>query len=323
MNRLLRCIVEGTMHDLGVPYRLRHVLASAPEAPSGPLTPPRSIDGHASVVRWNELGSTFRESGHLIGWHYRRGAYLGMERHRPEYARMELMEEQEDWVCDLAQVDGFSASKSTLRDFTSTDQLVEVRSREMIDRIDAAKLAENLAHPEIRILNRARTSDHFYRFAWDGRLFLANAGGSHHLAAAKYIATRMGHKVELRGTLRTYALNEDAVQSLCGDYEMLVMPDSAALWNDTYDALHALRATWYHHPLPRHAGKGSVVLLPRSERRSMAAARDLHRAGWSSLNDHFKVLLDKQRLFLSALLEQPMWRPAASAAPISRTRVPG
>lgn len=299
MNRFLRTIVDGTLHNLRVPIALRRALAVLPDAPSVQLSPPRSIDG-GCVVRWDELGGALNESGHLMGWRARPGRYDGITLERPEYRLLQQVREQQDWSCDIAELDGFSASKSVLADFNTTDDLVEANSPHLVDRIDSAKLAQNLAHPEIRILNRRRTSDHFYRFAWDGRLFLANGGGSHHLAAAKYIAARMGRQVELRGRLRTYALNPEPVHALCEDFEMVVLPDSAKLWCATFDALQDLRATWYQHGLPRHAGRGTVLLLPKSEPRSVTAAREFRRAGLTSFNAFLDGLLKGQSQHLEA-----------------------
>lgn len=156
----------------------------------------------------------------------------------------------DSWQCDISEVDGFTSSKSDLANFQSTDQMVETNSREMIDRIDASKLAQNLAHDEIRILHRKDSSDHFMRFAWDGRLLLANSGGSHHLAAAKYIAKRLNQQVDLSSRLLTYSLNVQAVESLCRDFDMVVVDDSPTVWNEMFDALRAFRATWFHHKLP-------------------------------------------------------------------------
>lgn len=53
---------------------------------------------------------------------------------------------------------GFSSSKSELRDFSSTNAMVECNSREMIDSISHEKLAKNLSHPEIRIIHNPHTT---------------------------------------------------------------------------------------------------------------------------------------------------------------------
>ena len=304
MNDVVRSFTEALQHQFGAPSGLRRVLDSVKVFTGGPLEPKRSIDAE-SVVRWNDLGDDFHtwprlERGRLRGWHWSGGHYESTAIYRPEYAALVSVEVIDRWHCDISELDGFTSSKSVLANFHSTDEMVETNSKEMIDRIDAAKLAENLAHDEIRILHRDDPSDHFMRFAWDGRLFLANDGGSHHLAAAKYIAKRLGTPVDLRARLYTYSLNAEAVEPLCRDFDMMVVDDSPEVWCGIHDALQAFRATWFHHKLPRHAGGHMVILLPTSEPRSRKVAIELRSAGAPSLNDLFNDLLGRQAEQLAA-----------------------
>lgn len=222
----------------------------------------------------------------------------------------------DSWQCDISEVDGFTSSKSDLANFQSTDQMVETNSREMIDRIDASKLAQNLAHDEIRILHRKDSSDHFMRFAWDGRLLLANSGGSHHLAAAKYIAKRLNQQVDLSSRLLTYSLNVQAVESLCRDFDMVVVDDSPTVWNEMFDALRAFRATWFHHKLPRQAGRHSVILLPTSHPRSRKAAIELRCSGTPYLNELLGDLIEQQARQLTAWSSR---MPCAPDHPVAKS----
>ncbi|RYH57779.1 MAG: hypothetical protein EON54_11730, partial [Alcaligenaceae bacterium] len=89
---------------------------------------------------------------------------------RSEYEEIGHREVIDDVECDISEVFGFSASKSELRDFSSTDEMVEANSRDMIDAITHEKLAKNLAHSEIRIIHARCTTDHFARYLWDGHL---------------------------------------------------------------------------------------------------------------------------------------------------------
>ena len=116
-----------------------------------------------------------------------------------------------DWECEIQDVYGFSASKSDLNKFTSLDQMAETSSPEMICELTERKLDANLAHREIRILHSSSTSDCLVRFTWNKRLFLMNAGGSHHFAAARYIAARLPKAVPLKVKLKTYSLQPEAV----------------------------------------------------------------------------------------------------------------
>jgi hypothetical protein len=156
----------------------------------------------------------------MMGWRGVYGSYSSFYLQREEFANFGSCEITEDWECDIQDVTGLSTSKSELKDFDNLDRMAETKSRYMIEPISTDKLRENLAWGEIRILRGAGSSDFFARYLWDGRVFLINSGGSHHFAAARYIASRLGVPVPLRGQLHTYVINELAVSSLQRDFEM-------------------------------------------------------------------------------------------------------
>jgi len=209
---------------------------------------------------------------------------------RPEYAQIGQCALTPRWGCDITEIQGFSSSRSNLQDFTSTDMLVETDSREMIDEITHEKLAKNLAHQEIRIIHNPDTSDYFARYQWDGRLFLMNDGGSHHCAAAKYIAARLPASVPLKGKLRSYSLNAAAIASLCRDYDMFVISDHPEISNAFHEAMNAFKATWLWHYMPRPYDHTRAILLPKSESRSMRVAGALRQAGIVDFGAHLTRL---------------------------------
>lgn len=295
MRSLFKTIVDWFGEDFGYPVSLIRLLEEHPDIRVPLDTTKSSIDAR-SIVPWHELGQPDcshwprRKHGTLLGWKMRdKYRYGSFTLYRPEYAQIGQCEIIDDWACDIIDVHGFSESKSRLRDFTSTDEMVETNSRDMIDRITREKLAENLAHGEIRIIH-SPGSDHFGRYLWDGRLFLVNSGGSHHFAAAKYIAARLPQSVPLRGSLHTYSLNSRAIASLRGDYEMFVISGDAPVSLGFHDAMEAFRATWLWHPMPRPFENAKAILLPKSERRSMKVADLLRKAGVLDLGQHLADL---------------------------------
>jgi hypothetical protein len=271
------------------------LLSEHPEVRVSLDTPPTSIAAD-SVVQWHELGTapyTYhprRKRGTLLVWKMRnKYDYGSFTLHRPEYEQISHHESTAHWTCDITDVQGFAASKSELRIFASTDKMVETNSRDMIDTITHEKLAKNLAHSEIRIIH-APGSDHFARYLWDDRLFLINSGGSHHFAAAKYIAARLSEPVVLSGKLSTYSLNALAIASLRRDFEMFALSDETTISRDFHNAMTALKATWLWHHLPRPFDNARAILLPKSEARSMRAATLLRRAGVTDLGKHLANL---------------------------------
>ena len=124
-----------------------------------------------------------------------------------------------------------------------------------------------------------------------------NHGGSHHTAAAKYLAARLGQRVPLRGRRYTYSLNALAIASLRRDYEMFAIDcqDDEAT-NAFAEAMRAFRATWLWHPLPHPYEGARAVLLPKDDARSMRVAVELRRAGVADLGEHLSALCVRQGL---------------------------
>lgn len=296
MKDLLTKLVDGVREDLGQPVTLLRLLEAQPEIRVELRVPPQSIAAE-SIVRWHELGKPDlmawprRDYGELRGWRDARGSYSSFTLTRPEYAQLGQRDEI-DVELDISDILGLAASKSKLTAFQSLDQMVETNSREMIDDISMAKLAANLDHREIRIIHSE--SDHFARYLWDGRVFLMNSGGSHHFAAARYIAARLNQRVPLHGRMYVYSLNGSAIASLCRDYEMFVINDEAKVSNSFHDAMRSFGATWLWHPMPRPYEHTRAILLPREDSRSMRVAAALREGGIVDLGAYLTELATNQ-----------------------------
>jgi hypothetical protein len=300
IRSLLNSIIDGVRESFGQPVTLQRALAQHPQM-CAQLTPQAPCIDAESVVQWHELGkpSPFRwprrECGDLRGWKGTTGHdYRSFNINRPEYAQLGHLEIIDNWTCDISQLHGFAASKSDLRKFTTTDAMVAMNSQEMISEISHAKLAKNLAHDEIRILHRDKPNDHFALYQWDGRLWLMNSGGSHHLASAKYIAARLGVAVPLRAKLYIYSLNPAAIESLRRDFELFVVSADPAASNAFHDAMRAFCATWLWHDMPRPYDDMRAILLPKSELRAMRVAEELRKVGVFDLGAFLATLAASQ-----------------------------
>jgi hypothetical protein len=301
MQALLKRVVQGIREDFGQPVSLRRALAAHPRLRASLDVPKPCIDA-ASVPRWHELGVHApsglprRERGFLLGWHFSAGRWQSFHLVRPEYAQLAHCQVELNWCCDVTDIDGFAASKAELRCFSSIDAMAEARCQWLISEVASERLAKSLAHKEIRIIHDQATSDHFARYLWDGRLWLVNAGGSHHTAAAKYLSARLGQPVPLVGKCHTYSLNARAIADLRRDFEMFAISEEDMEGFGAFsEAMCALRATWLHHPLPRPYEVAMAVLLPRSEARSMRAAAELRAAGIADLGAHLAALCARQQ----------------------------
>lgn len=299
MHPLFKKIFDGLREDFGQPVSLRNALAAHGPHMQASLLATDCISLE-SVPRWYELGThpvlnwPRLERGELQGFRVVKGYEESFLIERPEFAQIGVRKITPEWSCDISALHGFSSSKSDLWAFSNTDEMVEAKSREMIDEITQAKLAENLAHYEVRIIHSVSTGDHFVRHAWDDRLWLANDGGSHHLAAAKYIAARLGQSVTLTAKLYTYSLDAAAIASLRQDFDLFAIPYDAPVWKALRDALCTFKVTWLHIPLPEPFDGIRGVLLPKAERRSMCVSAEFRHAGILDLGAHLADLAGRQ-----------------------------
>lgn len=122
-----------------------------------------------------------------------------------------------------------------------------------------------------------------------------NSGGSHHFAAARYIATRLKTPVPLHGRLRTYSIKPKAVDSLTRDFEMFVIPETTEARMGFFYAMQSFRATYLWQILPRPVRDTScAILLPKSEPRSAKVAAVLREAKVFDLSSYLQALVAQQ-----------------------------
>ncbi|WP_139133090.1 DUF6685 family protein [Pandoraea sp. ISTKB] len=284
-------ILSFIKEQFGHPARLVTLLSERSYAQRASLSSSESIDaeeipqwhrfGHPDLNDWN-AGAPER----IMGWRQSGGYYESFTALVPGLQEIGTVEVFDGWECDISQVEGLGASKSPLSDYRDMDRFIEARSPELVREISHDQLRKNLAHREIRILHGRPTSDHFAHYAWDGRIWLKNTGGSHHFAAARYIAKRLDVRVPLMGRLRKYGINPSAVHELVEHFEVFVVPDDAEFSVAFSDAMRYAGITWLWAPMPRPCQSERAIFLPRTERRSRKAAELLREAGMPDLGAH-------------------------------------
>lgn len=279
---------DAVREDFGYPASLLK-LVDGPLSLSSPIVETVKGIGSTEVVRWHEFGSLFYEKGmfreKLNGWSHCKtyGRYGSTSLHCEDLLNLGNEIVINDWQCDIQHVDGFAASKSKLETFDSMDEMVETNSKEMISELTPAALSKNLSWDQIRIISQTN-HDHFASWGWDGRVFLMNSGGSHHFAAAKYIAARIGQPVRLSGTYKIYGVCQKAVSQLRRDFAIFTMSSEPDAWLGFNDAMANFKATYYWKTLPRpHNNKRYAVFLPLKEKRSALVAKVLRDRGYQDL----------------------------------------
>ncbi|RPD89135.1 hypothetical protein EGK75_04290 [Neisseria weixii] len=244
------------------------------------LKEPQKSIALSSVIRWHDwqdIDSYYfhHPYGAAKGWVYEDHRYQFRELRLDEFKFFGICEIIGNWECELQDVTGLAASKSELRDFFSLDELVENNSKEMIFPISHEKLEQNLNWREIRIFHK-NSSDYFATYVWDKRLFLINAGGSHHFSAARYLAKKLNKKIFLKGKLHSYKINENSVYSLIQKFEMFIVSNHYSFTNEFREIMETFKADYFMRYLPEpYKENYCVLLLPRINRRSLQVAEVL------------------------------------------------
>ncbi|AIB42830.1 DUF6685 family protein [Pseudomonas sp. WCS374] len=300
LSKAVKFLRNSLLEDCGYPATLVNLLREDSGLNRHLVEHDKGI-GAYEIVHWNEFGNLLSEDHfhrqRLSGWtrcpHSYRN-YGSTNIVREDLLSLGTVTEQVRWSCEIQEVGGFGASKSELQNFKSMDAMVERNSQEMITPVTKEKLEENLRWDEIRIISREKTTDHFATWEWDGKVFLINGGGSHHFAAAKYIARLLGIKVPLSGRYVTYGINQVAVASLRRDFDMFVMSWTTDHHLAFHKAMQSFEATYYWKALPRPYTDQCAIFLPKAEKRSAKIAQVLHEAGFQDLGKYLKSLSDRQ-----------------------------
>ncbi|WP_408467244.1 DUF6685 family protein [Paraburkholderia fungorum] len=149
---------------------------------------------------------------------------------------------------------------------------------------------------------------------WDGRLFLYNAGGSHHFAGAAYIAGQLRRPVPLRARLEVIELNEDVIDWLLALFVPLAVPEGLVIKLRRQCA--AVLGSAYSLPIHGVLASDTAILLLPASNNATGAVCELFRVAWiADVRTWFESLLAEQRSNL-ALLRQRFLVAFAEACPV-------
>ncbi|NIF27683.1 hypothetical protein F3J44_15035 [Pantoea sp. Tr-811] len=279
--------LETVKDDLGIPARLRRVIADTPNIRARVDDTPAVI-ASSCVVRWHEWSQRIGASqgsetnGDVRGWRASDGHYQSEHRHIPALARLGSTETTPAFAFDITDVTGLAASKSELQRFFSLQQMAEQACQAFTQDISQEGLAQNLRWPEIGIVHG--TSDFMVQYAWDDGLYLANSGGSHHFVAAQHIARQLQQPVSLQGRLVHYGLDAQAASELNEEYAIYAVAKDV-FFSEALDALRDFKATHYWGDLPQPYDNSVAVFLPRAEARSSKVAQIFASEGFTDVGE--------------------------------------
>mgnify|MGYP000197401472 CR=1 FL=1 len=299
MNKIIKVISDTVRASFGHPVHVERFLAARPDFRVPMVRSSNSID-FDSVPKWHTFGETGGGTGPagarqaiLSGWRREGTRYSDYRVAGPALNKLVKKVVVDDWKCDLQDLHGFANSKSDLRVFMSTDDMVVANSPEMIEDMTLAGLQANLAHDEIRVTGARPGSDWLHVNQWDGRMFLVNDGGSHHLAAAKYIAARIQAPVELSAPLHYHSIDPDAVAALRAEYDIYVVSHESEVSNLFFSAMEDDGATWFWRDLPEPYWGERAIFLPRAEATSLKVSQAFQAAGFEELGAHLDEIASR------------------------------
>ncbi|MEJ6002575.1 DUF6685 family protein [Paucibacter soli] len=166
-----------------------------------------------------------------------------------------------NFQCDILDVDGIAASKSAELPFKDVDEFGCYFAEEQGASVDTRGLEMMLRHPEIRVIH-APGIDQFHVSMWDGRLFLSNAGGSHHFAGAAYIARRLGAVVPLAADVVVSYLNVPLWNQLLDSYEIVQVPTWIS--RQAMSCVSKILGECLMLTVPERFGDGPLLFIPRN-----------------------------------------------------------
>ncbi len=256
----------------------------------------------AWVPAWHHLGDgagsamrAHRTKGELWGWQPDSTQYISVRLKCPALLALEHQVTRRVTV-DIQAIEGMAASKSELTDVATMRDFALQHCPDWIQNVSLQSLYLNLAHDQVRIVRPETTNDSLAVYAWDGRVFLSNAGGSHHFATAQYIAAELRVDVPIEATLILTSLNPSAVAALGHQFTMLLVDD---LYGSLHDAMRSFGAAYYAIDLPvspemRRSSTAHVVFLPRDNARSRRVASVMLDGGVPDVGEHLAQLVARQ-----------------------------
>lgn len=133
-------------------------------------------------------------------------------------------------LLDLSEIGGFLNSKSDLSQYRTIDDFVQNACPDYINDVSMENLDRMLLWPEIRLVNSPETTtDSFAIFGWCPKIFVQNAGGSHHMAAAHYLAKKLSQCVPIQGKVSINLISNTALQNFDSKYAAFAVPHDALI----------------------------------------------------------------------------------------------
>jgi hypothetical protein len=201
---------------------------------------------------------------------------------------------------EIQDITALSGSKSNLGECDSLDEFAEKYCKLFIADISEAALNKNLQWESGNILDNPT----LYHYAWDSnKLQLSNSGGSHHFAAARYLAKKLNKKVYTTGKLVHKKLSQKNIDKLVNQFDMYIIPES--LFSDVMDMLKFILHENYANQsyiwlaTPCLFRSCSLIGFLNNNRQARRASKIFKQSGMFDFNQFLIQQQKKQHLNLS------------------------
>ncbi|WP_274644135.1 DUF6685 family protein [Pseudomonas serbica] len=247
----------------------------------------------SSVTQWHNFGQYDTPSGkpgYLLGLRNENGLWGNLHECFYDIANFSV-DEVERWEGDIRDLAGMTSSKYFLQGFDCLDRFVELNYPHLVEEISQESLSKALDDTDLRVLMSGEGVFRFY--GWDNRMFLDGEVGIERLAAARYIAGKLNTKVPLTGAVQSHHISNKSVRGLSDDYELYAVAKSFELELDLFHTMREFGAPYFQAALPA-PNRGTVILLPKHEPKSMAVAAQFAQADVTDLGLHLLALSSNQ-----------------------------
>ncbi|HHE3463239.1 DUF6685 family protein [Pasteurella multocida] len=243
-------------------------------------------------------------SGHCIEWCYRKyEGRVGSSFNReflPIFKNLLSSKIIPDWKCEIQTITNVSCSKSCLSDFTDLNDVVTQDSQDLIFELTLENLVKNMNHYESKIFHESTQTVSCE--LWSKTFTWHNTGGSHHFAAARYIANKLDEEVELTAKLELTYLDEQKFHDLFSKYEIfLISSKNAEQYHILFETLLNSKVSFITAPIDSHFNDDKDY----SSLRLLAFYRADKKSG--PIVELFKnsTVLDLYGYFYTLILQQP------------------
>ena len=213
-----------------------------------------------------------------------------------------------NWSCEIQTITNISSSKSLLSEFTNLNEIVIQDSQDLISEITLENLSKNMSHYDSQIFHK--TNEMVSCESWSKTFTWHNTGGSHHFAAARYIAGKLGEKVPLRAKLELTFIDEEKFHHLFSQYEIFMISNrETEQYQLLFETLLNSKIPFITAPIDSYFSDNkdysSLKLLAfyRTDSGSQPVISCFKRSSALNLYDYFHHLIVRQELMKKELKE--------------------